>query len=162
MKTIKRRRTENKTDYSKRIKILGGGFPRVVFRKTNKYFIAQYVSSNEAQDKIEIGLTSKQLLKYGWPKSAESGLKALPAAYLLGLLIGKEIIKGKKATPIIDLGMLRTLHKTNIYAFIKGVSDSGVKIKTKKETFPSEDRIKGDHLKNKIPFAEIKSKIEKL
>jgi hypothetical protein len=42
--------------------------------------------------------------------------------------------------------------------------DSGVDIKYKEETFPSEDRIKGKHLKKDFSksFEEIKSKIEKL
>ena len=56
MKTLKRRRRESKTDYGKRIKLLKGNTPRIVFRKTNKHIIAQYISSKEAQDKIEIGI----------------------------------------------------------------------------------------------------------
>ena len=68
MKTLRRRRRENKTDYGKRVKLLGGGIPRIVFRKTNKYLIAQYVKSHQAQDKVVFNLNSKELLKYGWPK----------------------------------------------------------------------------------------------
>jgi len=56
MKTLKRRRKEHKTDYAKRIKLLKGGSPRVVFRKTNKYIISQYVKSKNAQDKIDEGI----------------------------------------------------------------------------------------------------------
>ena len=63
--------------------------------------------------------------------------------------------------PIIDFGMARVLHKTRVYAFILGLIDSGIKIECKKESFPEESRIKGNHLKNKIPFDEIKSKIDK-
>jgi len=162
MKTIKKRRREAKTNYAKRIKILRGNVPRIVFRKTNRYVIAQYVTSKNAQDKIEIGINSKVLLKYGWPKKFEGSLKSLPASYLTGLLIGKKIVGKKLPTPIIDFGMIKNLHKTKIYAFMKGLVDSGLKIKfdKKKEIFPSEERIKGEHLKNKVPFNEIKSKIE--
>lgn len=161
MRTIKRRRLENITDYGKRFKLLKGGVPRIVFRKTNKYIIAQYTTSTSAQDKIEIGLTSKELLKYGWPKEFKGSLKSLTASYLTGLLIGKKIITKKLPTPIIDLGMLRVLHKSKIYAFIKGVIDSGVKLKCKEELFPEEDRIKGKHLKEDFSkhFNIIKSKI---
>ncbi len=162
MKVQKRRRREAKTNYSKRIKLLKGNSPRVVFRKTNKYVIAQYVTSKHAQDKIEMGINSKILLKYGWPKQAEGGLKSIPASYLTGLLIGKKIIEKKLETPIIDFGMIRNLHKTKIYAFMKGLIDAGIKIKfdEKKDIFPSNERIKGEHLRNKIPFEQIKSKIE--
>ncbi len=74
--------------------------------------------------------------------------------------MGKKI-EGK-TVPIIDFGMIINLHKTKIYAFLKGLSDSGVKIKfnEEKDLFPSEERLKGEHLKNKIDFEGIKSEIE--
>jgi len=160
MKTQKRRRKEHKTDYMNRLRLLKSEKPRIVFRKTNKYVIGQYVISKQAQDKIEIGLNSKKLIKYGWLKEFKGSLKSIPATYLTGYLIGKRIIKKKLETPIIDLGMHRTLHKTKIYAFLKGLTDAGVKIKCKEENFPSEERIRGEHMKNKISFEEIKFKID--
>ena len=160
MKTLKRRRREQKTDYLKRIKLLKSGRPRIVFRRTNKYLITQYVISEEAKDKIKIGVNSKQQLKYGWPEKSRGSLKSIPAAYFTGLLIGEKIIKERLETPIVDFGMLRVLHKTRIYAFLKGLVDSGIKIKCNEETFPSEDKTKGEYMKNKIPFEEIKSKID--
>ena len=161
MKVSKRRRREHKTDYLKRLKILKSGKPRIVFRKTNKYIIAQYVRSKQAQDKVEVGVNSKQLIKYGWPKELEGSLKSTPASYLTGLLIGKKIIDKKLTTPIVDFGMIRTLHKTKVYGFLKGLIDMGIKIKYEEEAFPDEKRIRGEHLKNKIKFDEIKSNIEK-
>lgn len=162
MHTIKRRRLEAKTNYLKRMKLLKGNSPRIVFRKTNKYIISQYVTSKQAQDKVEMGINSKELLKYGWPKEAEKSLKSIPASYLTGFLTGKKILSEKKGIPIIDFGMIRNLHKTKIYAFVKGLIDSEIKIKVnkKKEIFPNESRIKGEHMKNKINFNLIKSKIE--
>jgi len=160
IKTIKRRRKENKTDYLRRLKLLKGGKPRIVFRKTNKYILAQYVSSKEAQDKIEFGVNTRILLKYGWPENGS--LKSVPASYFLGYYFGKRIAKEKLETPILDFGMIQTIHKNKVYAFLKGLIDSGLKISCKKEAFPDEERIKGEHLKNKIPFAEIKSKIDKI
>ena len=161
MKVSKRRRKENKTDYLKRLKLLKSDKPRIVFRKTNKYIIAQYVLSKEAQDKVSFGITSKELVKYGWPESAVGGLKSVTASYLTGYLIGKTIIKKKLAEPIIDFGMIPALHKSKVFAFLKGVVDSGIKINCKKEAFPEEARIKGEHLKNKIKFEDIKLKINK-
>ena len=96
MKKVFNRRREGKTDYGKRIKLLSGGIPRIVFRRTNRYIIAQYVTSKEAKDTIEIGLTSKNLEKYGWPKEMEGSLKSITAAYLTGFLMGKKILKEKK------------------------------------------------------------------
>lgn len=160
MKTIKRRRQEGKTDYSRRITMLKGDSPRLVFRKTNKFLIAQYVTSREAQDKIEFGVSSKKLINYGWPKEAEGSLKSIPASYCLGLLIGKIIEENKLKAPILDLGMYRVLPKTKIHSFIKGLVDGGVKLKHEGKLFPEDDKIKGKYLKNKIQFAEIKIKID--
>ena len=162
-KTLKRRRKENKTDYLKRLKLLKSKMPRIVFRKTNKYIIAQYVTSKQAKDKVEIGLSSKQLIKYGWPKEFQGSLKSIPASYLTGFLIGKKIIKEKKETPIVDFGMIKVLHKTKIFAFLKGLIDAGIKINYKKDVFPNDEKITGKNLKKDFSktFNEIKSKIEK-
>lgn len=159
-KVVKRRRREGRTDYLKRIKLLKSGKPRIVFRRTNKYIISQYVTSSEAKDKIVLGTSSKELLRNGWPKEAEGSLKSITASYLTGFLMGKKI-KGKGLEdPIVDLGMTRTIHKTKPFAFIKGLIDSGINIECKGEAFPEEERIKGGSLKGKINFDEIKSKLE--
>jgi len=158
MKILRRRRREAKTDYGTRLKLLKSGKPRIVFRKTNKYVIAQYVVSKEAQDKIEFETSSKELLKYGWPKESAGSLKNIPASYLTGFLMGKKV-KDKKV--ILDFGMLRVLHKSKVYAFIKGLKDAGVKVQCKEEAFPSEDRIQGKSLKKQIPFEQIKMAVNK-
>src|SRR3989344_4343610 len=156
--TLKRRRNEYKTDYKKRFALLKSRAARIVFRKTNRYLIAQYVKSKEAQDAISLGIDSRELLKYSWPE--KESIKSTPAAYLTGYLFGKKILLKKLETPVLDFGMARVLHKTRTHAFIKGLIDSGIKIECAKENFPEESRIRGEHLKNKIPFEEIKSKIE--
>lgn len=163
MRIPKRRRIENKTDYGKRIKLLKGETPRVVFRRTNRYIIAQYVESTEAQDKIVIGVISRDLKEFGWPKEFEGSLKSIPASYLTGFLLGKEIIKKKLETPIVDFGMIRLTGKNKGFAFIKGLIDAGIKVNCAKENFPEEERLSGKNLKKDFSktFKEIKSKIEK-
>ena len=162
MKSLKRRRRENKTDYAKRLKLLESRIPRIVFRKTNKYVIAQLISSEQTQDKIEIGISSKHLMKYGWLKEFQGSLKSIPASYLTGFLMGKKIKKSTVENPIVDLGMNRVLHKTKIFAFLKGLIDSGVEIKHKHDVFPDEEKIQGKNMKKDFSktFNEIKSKIE--
>ena len=162
MKTLKRRRRESKTDYSIRKKLLKSGIPRVIFRKSNRYVIAQYVISSEARDRIVTGITSKILLKYGWPEDMSGSLKSLPASYLTGFLLGRRIREKKLETPIIDLGMIRSVNKSRAFSFIKGLVDAGIEIKCGKESFPEEERIQGKKLKRdfSIYFSRIKSKIE--
>jgi len=163
MKTIKRRRKENKTDYGNRIKLLKSGIPRIVFRKTNKYFLVQYVTSKEAQDKVKFNLTSKELIKYGWPEEFKNSLKSIPSAYLTGILTGKKIQENKLKTPIADFGMLRMLHKTKVYGFLKGLIDAGIDIKCDKKTFPTQESIEGKFLKKDFSknFEKIKLNINK-
>lgn len=162
-KVQKRRRRENKTDYLNRIKLLKSEKPRLVFRKTNQYSIGQYVISEEAKDKIVFGLTSKALLKYGWPENFKGSLKSIPAAYLTGFLIAKKILKDKLEKPVVDFGMIRTLHKTKVFAFLKGAIDGGLEISCPEEAFPEEERIVGKSMKEDFSktFEQIKSKIEK-
>jgi len=162
-RTIKRRRREAKTDYLARLKLLKGQRPRLVFRKTNKYVIAQYTTSIAAQDSVVKGITSKDLLKYGWPKEMTGSLKSIPASYLTGYLIGSKILKEKMETPIVDLGMIKTLYKTKIFAFINGLIDAGLEISCKEEAFPEEERIKGSSMKEDFTktFEVIKSNINK-
>jgi len=161
MKIWKRRRREAKTDYAKRIKLLKSNSPRLIFRKTNKYLIAQYVLSEEAQDIVKLGTNSKELLKFGWPKEFSGSLKSLSATYLFGLLMAKKIKENKLEKPIVDFGMIKMIHKTKTYAFLKGLKDGGLDISCDDEFCPDESRLKGEHMKNKIPFEEIKLKLEK-
>ena len=159
MKVGKRRRREAKTDYAKRIRLLKSNSPRLVFRKTNKYLIAQYIISKEAKDEIKLGGNSKELLKFGWPKEFLGSLKSISAAYLLGVLMSKKIKEKKLEKPIVDFGMIKMIHKTKTYAFLKGLKDSGLDINCDDKFCPDENRLKGEHMKNKIAFEEIKSKI---
>jgi len=160
MRVEKRRRRESKTDYRLRIELLKSDKPRIVFRKTNRYVIGQCIESENAQDITRVGITSKELLKYGWPKENLGSLKSIPACYLTGFLLGKKILKKGKQECILDIGMIRSIKKSRVYAFLKGVVDSGVKMNVEKEVFPDEKRIKGEHTKVKDIFEKVKESIK--
>jgi len=162
MKTLRRRRKENKTDYKKRTGLLKSHAPRIVFRKSNRYVITQYITSKEAQDSVVFGITSGTLLKHGWPEDMKGSLKSLPASYLTGFYMGRKILEKKLAVPIVDLGMIRNVNKSRAFAFIRGLADSGVKINHEAESFPDEEKIKGKNLKRdfSVYFSKIKSGIE--
>lgn len=157
----KRRRTEGKTNYKKRLSLLKSEKPRIIFRKTNKYILGQYIKSHEAGDKIVVGLDSKALLKYGWPATMSGSLKSIPASYLTGLLLGRRVIDREgKIKAIFDIGLLRNTGKSRIYAFLKGVKDGGVEVPCNEKVFPDESRIRGRHMKKSVDFDKIKEKIE--
>ncbi len=160
MKIQKRRKREHKTDYGKRLKLLKSGKPRVVFRASNRYIIAQYIESSDAQDKAKFGVSSKELLKFGWNEKTKGSLKSIPASYLTGFLMGKKVLK-TAGDVVLDFGMKRMIYKTRVYAFIKGLKDAGVNVNCDEKFFPNEEKLKGEHMKNKINFNEIKSQVEK-
>ena len=159
LRTLKRRRRENKTDYKARRILLTSGLPRIVVRITNKYFILQAVESDEAQDKVISTVTSKELLKNGWDKKMSGSLKSIPAGYLTGLLLAKKLKKGKY---IMDLGMIRTLKGSRVFAVVKGLIDGGLDIPANESVFPSEERLNGEHLRDdvKAMIAKVKGVLE--
>jgi len=159
LRTMKRRRRENKTDYKSRLNLLKSGIPRIVVRRTNKYFILQAVESVEAQDKILATITSKDLLKNGWDSKNGGSLKSISAGYLTGILMAKKLGKGKY---IVDLGMARTSSASRVFAVIKGLIEGGLDIPANEEAFPTEERLNGAHLKEGLAdmIAKVKEKLK--
>jgi len=141
----KRRRLENKTNYTKRKRLLEGGKPRIIVRKTNRYIIVEYVESKNAQDIVKAYANSKELLGMGWPAEKSGSLKSLGAAYLTGLVFGGRI-KGLSPA-ILDTGIIRSTKGSRVYSAVKGMIDSGFKINCSPEVFPEEKRIAAENLK---------------
>jgi len=157
MKTLKRRKLEGRTDYKARLNLLKSEIPRLVVRKSNRFITAQIVSSETAQDKVLFGANSKMLISKGWPKELEGSLKNRAAAYLTGLMLGK-IAKGKVDEVIPDFGMNRNVHKSRIYAVLKGVIDAGMKVRASEEVLPSIEELKSLE-KTKGIFDKVKGAI---
>jgi len=155
LKTIKRRRLERKTDYNLRLGLLKSKFPRIVVRRTNKYFIVQIVESYQAQDKVVFGTTSQELLEHGWDKKFTGSLKSIPAGYLTGYLTAKKVKSGEF---VIDLGMARSHKAGKLFAVIAGLIDGGLNIHANKEVFPSEERLMGKDLKPEVKTMILKVK----
>jgi large subunit ribosomal protein L18 len=153
LKIPKRRRRENKTDYKSRFTLLKSGLRRIIIRRTNKYLVLASVESDESRDKVLNGVTSKELLKYGWDKKYFGSLKSVPGAYLTGVLMASKLDKGQKY--VVDLGMARKGER--IFAAVKGMIDAGIKINANHKVFPSKERLSGEHMKK-----ELKSMIEKV
>lgn len=163
LRTQKRRRRECKTDYKARLRMLKSRLPRIVVRRSNRFFNVQVVESIEAKDKVIVSANSKELLNYGWPKDKIGSLKSIPAGYLTGILIAKKI-KSKKLNNdfIADFGLSRVINKSRLFSVLKGLTDSGINVRVNQESLPDEDRIFGKHISDDMPkiIKEIKSKIK--
>lgn len=149
MKSVRRRRQEKKTDYKSRFALLKSGSARFIARKSNRYLTAQIVETEQAQDRVIVGISSKVLLSKGWPPSY--AVNNLAAAYLTGFLLGKMALEKKIKKAIFDMGMNRNIHKTKLYSMLKGAIDSGLTIPHNSEALPSESEIeKNERIKDLI------------
>jgi len=139
-KVAKRRRREGKTNYHKRYKLVRNKHVILVIRKTNKYVLAQFVYPTPVGDYTLVSAHSKELVKlFGW----KAGTKNTPAAYLVGLLAGLRASKLGIKEAVPDIGLHRPVKGSKIFAVIKGVIDSGVKVPVDQEMLPSDDRLRG-------------------
>ncbi len=150
-----RRRNENRTDYKARLAMLKSNQPRLVIRKSNNYIIAEIITSKNAQDSVVCYVNSKELQRFGW----KSSCKNLPASYLSGFLIGIKAKKSRISKAILDIGIEISTKGSRIYAVLKGALDAGLDIHHSKEIIPSDDRIRGKHIKDKFDIEQIKERI---
>ncbi|MAG15759.1 50S ribosomal protein L18 [Candidatus Woesearchaeota archaeon] len=152
-----KRKRKSVTNYRNRLKLILSGKDRLVIRKTSKHIIVQLAKFDEKGDVIITSASSNNLKKYGW----QSGLKNIPAAYLTGLLAGKQAIEKNVKEAVLDAGLSKPVSNGRIYTALKGVIDAGVKIPAATDIFPPEDRISGKHISEKIPglFKSTKEKI---
>ncbi len=134
-----RRKQKGKTNYKTRMILLKSKLPRLVVRKSNKHMMAQLVGYDEKGDKVLKVAHTKELEKYGW----EINTRNIPAAYLVGLLIG---VKSKGQEAILDIGLQTPIKGSRIFAVLKGAADGGMKIKVSKEEVPKDERISGKHI----------------
>ena len=149
-----RRRNEGRTDYRKRLGLLKSNKPRLVVRLSNKYVKVQVVKSVNGHDSILASANSSELLKMGWKYSC----KNLTAAYLTGLLAGS---KASVKEAILDAGISKP--SSRVFAALKGFVDSGKIVPHSDEVIPSEERLNGAHINEKIlkDAESLKEKISK-
>jgi len=152
----KRRKREGKTNYKKRIRLLLSNKPRLVIRPSLNNISAQIVEYHQKGDKIIASANSKELDKIGWKFSKGN----LPAAYLTGVLAGINAKEKGIKEAILDIGLSTPTKGSRIFACLKGVIDSGVNVPASKEIFPSEDRIKGEHIAKHASSIKTKENID--
>ncbi len=151
---ILRRLREEKTNYKRRTAMLMGKRDFVTVKISNENTLVQIHKPELRGDKVIASAHSRFLLKQGWNGSR----KNIPAAYLTGYLAGKKAIAKGGKDAILYRGTDRYI--TRMAAALKGVLDAGLKIPAKAESFPPEERIKGEHLKVKNDFDKVKSSID--
>jgi large subunit ribosomal protein L18 len=142
-----RRRLEGKTNYKKRLSLLKSDKHKLVIRLTNTKILS-HITKYDLKEKTEktiIWADSKELKKnYNWSHST----KNIPSAYLTGMLIAKKAKEAKIKEVIIDIGLVTPIKGSKVFAFIKGAVDNGLNIPHKDTKFPTDERIRGEHINN--------------
>lgn len=158
MKVKKKGKREEKTDYRKRKRLLDAEEKRIVIRKSGRYITAQVVEYHPEGDKTLVGAKSSELKEYGW----KGNLNNIPASYLTGFLVGKRAKEKDIEKCIADLGMNKPTKGSRIYACLKGFIDASISVPHSEEIFPSEERIRGEHIVKYGKQLKEKGEFEKI
>jgi large subunit ribosomal protein L18 len=151
---ILRRIKQEKTNYKKRKTMLMGKRDYVTVQISNENTQVQIHKPEMSGDKVIASAHSRFLVSKGWKGSR----KNIPAAYLTGYLAGKKAI-GKGAKNVILYSGTRK-YTQRMAAALKGIVDAGLEVPAGSETFPPEQRIKGEHLSIKNDVNKFKSTID--
>ena len=134
--------------------MLMGGRDFVTVHISNENTQVQIHKPEKKGDRVVASGHSRYLINKGWKGSR----KNVPAAYLTGYLAGKKAIANGAKDAILYTGTRKYTQRMS--AALKGVIDAGVEIPANEETFPPEERIKGEHLTVKNDVSQIKSAID--
>ena len=121
---------------------------------TNENTQVQILKPGMTGDKVVSSAHSRYLLEKGWKGSR----KSVPAAYLTGYLAGKKALGKGAKDAILYTGTRK--YTQRMAAALKGVIDAGVEVPANEETFPSDERINGEHLTVKNDISKMKSTID--
>ena len=121
---------------------------------SNENTQVQILKPGMTGDTVIASAHSRYLLEKGWKGSR----KSVPAAYLTGYLAGKKALGQGAKDAILYTGTRK--YTQRMAAALKGIIDAGVQVPASKETFPSDDRINGEHLTVKNDISKMKSTID--
>jgi len=151
---ILRRSRDEKTNYKKRRNLLMGRRDFITVQISNENTLVQIHKPELAGDKVLSSAHSRSLLSKGWKGSR----KSIPAAYLTGYLAGKKALAQGIKGAVLYSGTRR--YTQRMAAALKGIIESGLEVPADAETFPSEERISGKHLKVANDIDKVKSAID--
>ena len=151
---ILRRIRDKKTNYTRRKNMLMGRKDFVTVQISNENTQVQIHKPELTGDKVISSAHSRFLIKKGWKGSR----KNIPAAYLTGYFAGKKALEKGTSSAILYSGTRK--YTSRMAAALKGITDAGVEIPADEKTFPTNDRINGEHLKIKNDVNNIKSSID--
>lgn len=160
-RSIPRRRKAGLTNYHRRLKLLRSRTSRAVVRVSNTRTTCQLTRYCSEGDEVVVTMTGTDLVKkFGWP--SDYSQKSVPASYLVGYALGKSALKSGESEAILDMGLATNSTGSRVYAALKGMVDAGLEIPHDENILPSEERIHGEHISDKVAkaVAATQKKIE--
>ncbi len=153
-----RRRREGRTNYYIRRRLLASHEIRAVLRRSNKNVTIQFVEFDMEGDRILATAGPQDIVKMGWEYSCSN----TPAAYLAGYLAGKKALAAGIEFAVLDIGMQVPKKGGVLFAALAGMSDAGLEIPHGDDVRPSDERLMGKHIDDKIEAAvsSLKEKME--
>jgi len=151
---ILRRIRDEKTNYNKRKRMLTGHRGFITVQISNENTHVQIHQPELKGDKVISSAHSRFLIQKEWKGSR----KNIPAAYLTGYFAGKKALEKGATSAILYSGTRK--YTPRMAAALKGITDAGLEIPADEKTFPTNDRINGEHLKIKNDVNNIKSSID--
>jgi len=151
------RRNKGITNYRKRLALLKSGIPRAVVRFSNAKVTVQIIEFTIKGDTVLASASSNDVAEMGWKGSKTN----VPASYLSGLLTAKRALKAGIDSAVLDIGRITPTSGGRAFATLKGLVDGGLKIPHSDNLFPSDDRINGSHISEKMTtnFEKVSKKI---
>lgn len=137
-----RRRREGKTDYAARMKLISYNKSRLVVRISNAHSTVQIIDYAPEGDVTLASAVSKELIKFGYL----GGSGNLSAVYLTAYLAAKRALAAGVDSAILDIGLKSPIKGSKIFAALKGAVDAGLDIPYGDSIFPSDERIRGEHI----------------
>jgi len=151
-----RRRREGKTDYRARLALVKSKLPRAVVRMSLRNIQVQLIEFEMNGDKILVSSTTTELKKYGWSRAKCN----VPSAYLTGYIAGKRALLKGIEKAVLDIGLRRPTNGNRSFAALKGMLDAGLDIPHGKDIFPSDERIRGEHIDSSEEFEKVMASIK--
>jgi large subunit ribosomal protein L18 len=137
-----RRRREGKTDYRTRLALLKSGETRVVVRNSNRNVVVQFVNYTEQGDVVVAAAEARELPEMGYKTAGNN----TPSAYLTGRLAAVRAKEAGVEAGVLDIGRANPQKGGVLFGALKGVVDGGVQVPAGEGVFPSEDRLRAEHL----------------
>lgn len=151
-----RRRREGRTDYHQRLRLLLSEEKRVVVRKSARHMQVQLVAPKPEGDITLSSAISTELKKYGY----EGATGNTTAAYLTGLLFGLRALDEEYESGVLDIGLAASSAGSRVYAVLKGIIDAGMDVPHNPSVFPSDERIRGEHVAEYVEGSNLPEQFE--